>query len=277
MDAASTIISLVLALATPLMGGVLAGVDRILCLGGPWAIAALAYGTQTVPKVDKIVGPGNAYVTEAKRQVFGYCDIDMLAGPSEVAIIANKYANPEYVKRDLLAQSEHSMGLAILISVSKRLTKTMKKEVDKGFIVPAKNLAEAVDIANRIAPEHLQIMVRNTGKVLKGIRNAGAVVTDDIVRSLVVSQWMLDTREVMLIAHTRCGMMTFTDEELVARVKKGTGHAPPFAIGAFKDLEEHVRGGVRKLRSSPYLPHRDSIRGFIYDVETGRVREVAVR
>lgn len=150
-------------------------VDEIYKVGGAQAIAALAFGTKTIPKVDKIVGPGNAYVTEAKRQVFGYVDIDMIAGPSEVVIIANRSTNPLFVTKDLEAQSEHFGGLSILVTTSKPLAKTLKKEVGSGYIILAKNLDEACDIVNRLAPEHLQIMVKNPQKCLKKIKNAGAI------------------------------------------------------------------------------------------------------
>lgn len=150
-------------------------VDEIYKVGGAQAIAALAFGTKTIPKVDKIVGPGNAYVTEAKRQVFGYVDIDMIAGPSEVVIIANRSTNPLFATADLEAQSEHFGGLSILVTTSKPLAKTLKKEVGNGYIILAKNLDEACDIVNRLAPEHLQIMVKNPQKCLKKIKNAGAV------------------------------------------------------------------------------------------------------
>ncbi len=150
-------------------------VDEIYKVGGAQAIGALAFGTKTIPKVDKIVGPGNIYVTEAKRQVFGYCDIDMLAGPSEVVILANRYADVQYVKADLLAQAEHMRGVAVLVTPSKRLVKAVKREIEKGFVVLTKNMDEAVEITNLLAPEHLQIMVKNPRNVLKKIKNAGAI------------------------------------------------------------------------------------------------------
>ena len=150
-------------------------VKEIYKVGGAQAIAALAFGTKTIPKVDKIVGPGNAYVTEAKRQVFGHVDIDMTAGPSEVAIVANQYSNPAYVKADLLAQSEHFMGLSVLVTTSKRLAGLMKKEVDKGFIIMVKNIEQAAEVVNNLAPEHLEIMIKSPNKLLKQIKNAGAI------------------------------------------------------------------------------------------------------
>lgn len=150
-------------------------VDKIYKVGGAQAIAALAFGTKMIPAVDKIVGPGNEYVTEAKRQVFGYVDIDMLAGPTEVVIIANQFANPNYIIADLAAQGEHAGGLAILITPSKALAKNLKNNSCPGYIVLVKNLTEAVDVANRIAPEHLEIMVKRPQKFLKMIRHSGAI------------------------------------------------------------------------------------------------------
>ncbi|MFH0763818.1 MAG: histidinol dehydrogenase [Candidatus Omnitrophota bacterium] len=150
-------------------------VDEIYKIGGAQAIAALAFGTKTIQKVDKIVGPGNAYVTEAKRQVFGYCDIDMLAGPTEVVIIANQLSNINFIKADLEAQAEHFMGLAILITNSKKLAKALKKENIKGYVILVKNMDEAADVANMLAAEHLQILTSNPKKIAKKITNAGAI------------------------------------------------------------------------------------------------------
>ncbi|MFA6078368.1 MAG: histidinol dehydrogenase [Candidatus Omnitrophota bacterium] len=150
-------------------------VDEIYKLGGAQAIAALAFGTKSVPKVDKIVGPGNAYVTEAKRQVFGHCDIDMLAGPTEVVIIANQFSNVNFIKADLAAQAEHFMGLAILITNSKKLAKALKNEGGDGYIVLVKNMDEAAQVSDMIAPEHLEILTNNPRKIANKISNAGAI------------------------------------------------------------------------------------------------------
>lgn len=150
-------------------------VNEIYKVGGAQAIAALAFGTKTIPRVDKIVGPGNQFVTEAKRQVFGFAGIDMLAGPSEVVIIANQYSNPNFVLADLRAQSEHYRGLAVLVTTSKRLARLAKKEVSEGYIILVKNIDQAVEVANKLAPEHLQIMIRRPQRIIKGIESAGAV------------------------------------------------------------------------------------------------------
>jgi histidinol dehydrogenase len=150
-------------------------VSEIYKAGGAQAIAALALGTKTIPKVDKIVGPGNMYVTEAKRQLFGYVDIDMLAGPTELVVIANRYSNADFVVADLEAQMEHVGGLSILLSTSKQLIKTVRNRVANGYCVYCKNMDEAIEIANQIAPEHLQIVTNNAVSIAKQIRHAGAI------------------------------------------------------------------------------------------------------
>ena len=106
------------------------------------------------------------------------------------------------------------------------------------------------------------------------IRNAGGVVTDDVIRSLTISQRLLGTREIMLIHHTDCGMLTFQDADVKDAIKKDTGIRPPFAMEAFSDLEDDVRQSVARIKASPFVPHKDAIRGFVYEVETGRLREV---
>ncbi len=152
-------------------------VDEVYRVGGAQGVAALAYGTKTVPRVDKIVGPGNIYVSEAKRQVFGIVDIDMIAGPTELVIIANRFSDPKFIVADLRAQAEHAKGLAILITNSKELAKEVKSQLDgdNGYIVLTKNLKQAAEIANKIAPEHLEILVQNPRELLKSIKNAGAI------------------------------------------------------------------------------------------------------
>jgi histidinol dehydrogenase len=151
------------------------GIGEIYKVGGAQAIAALAFGTESIPKVDKIVGPGNKYVVSAKRQVFGYVGIEMLPGPSEVVILADGKANPSFVFSDLAAQAEHLEGLSILVTTSQGLAKKVKERIKNGYIVLVKNLKKAVRIVNEIAPEHLEIMVENPLKVLPSIRNVGAI------------------------------------------------------------------------------------------------------
>lgn len=171
-----------------------AGVDVIYKVGGAQAIAAMAYGTESVPKVDKICGPGNIYVALAKKAVFGYVSIDSVAGPSEILVIADETANPRYVAADLLSQAEHDeMASAILITTSKELAKKVSDEVDGflkelsrseiisksldnyGYILLVDNIDEAVDVANEIASEHLEIVTKDPFNVMTKIKNAGAI------------------------------------------------------------------------------------------------------
>ena len=193
-----------LVMVTPTPGGVLngpvlaaaalAGVDRIVRVGGAQAIGALAYGTATVPAVDKIVGPGNAYVAAAKRRVFGRVGIDMVAGPSEVLVIADASAHADWVAMDLFSQAEHDeIAQAILLTpdagLLERVARSMQRQLDgmprraiiaaslaaRGALVKVRDLAEAAELANRIAPEHLELAVADPEALLPLIRHAGAV------------------------------------------------------------------------------------------------------
>lgn len=172
----------------------IAGVDRIFKVGGAQAIAALAYGTESIPKVDKIVGPGNAFVAEAKKQVFGKVSIDMIAGPSEILIVADGKSNETHLAADLLSQAEHDkLASAVLVTDSLVLAKKVQAELERqlpllereeiarasidnnGKIIVAASLSEAIDIANEIAPEHLELCVDNPFDYLDSIRHAGSV------------------------------------------------------------------------------------------------------
>lgn len=172
----------------------IAGVDRIFKMGGAQAIAALAYGTESVPKVDKIVGPGNAFVAEAKKQVFGVVNIDMIAGPSEILIVADGTCDPTKVAADMLSQAEHDrMASAVLVTDSRELADKVSAELERqlellprveiartsidnnGKIIICKSIDECIDIANAIAPEHLEICVDEPMPYLDRIRNAGSV------------------------------------------------------------------------------------------------------
>lgn len=174
------------------------GVDRVFRVGGAQAIAAMAYGTETVPPVDKIVGPGNVYVAAAKQVVSSDVDVDFVAGPSEVLIVADGSANPRFIASDMVAQAEHDPeAVAVLVTTSEGLAKKVRAEIAKmvysssrwniavralanhGSIVLVRSLKEAVEFANNYAPEHLELMVKNPRKVLKLIRNAGSVFLGD--------------------------------------------------------------------------------------------------
>ncbi|MGN1117580.1 MAG: histidinol dehydrogenase [Acutalibacteraceae bacterium] len=171
-----------------------AGVDRIFKVGGAQAIAALAYGTESIPKVDKIVGPGNAFVAEAKKQVFGKVSIDMIAGPSEILIVADSKTDPAYAAADLLSQAEHDkLASAVLVTDSEDLAKAVSSELerqiplleraeiarasidDNGKIIVADTLEKAIEIANEIAPEHLELCVDEPFDYLDSIRHAGSI------------------------------------------------------------------------------------------------------
>jgi histidinol dehydrogenase len=172
----------------------IAGVDRIFKVGGAQAVAAMAYGTQSIPAVDKIVGPGNAWVATAKKLVFGRTGIDMIAGPSEILVIADGSADPAVAAADLLSQAEHDeLASAVMLTPDEDLAKRVSAEVsaqlkrlsresiavkairDYGLVVVTQDLAEAVEVANRFAPEHLELLVKDPRALLRGIRNAGAV------------------------------------------------------------------------------------------------------
>jgi len=172
----------------------IAGVDKIFKLGGAQAVAALAYGTESVPKVDKIVGPGNAFVAEAKRQVYGIVSIDMIAGPSEILIVADSASDPRHLAADLLSQAEHDkLASAVLVCDSMVLAEAVSAELERqiplleraeiarasidnnGKIIVAENLMSAIEIANEIAPEHLELCVDNPFDYLDAIRHAGSI------------------------------------------------------------------------------------------------------
>ena len=172
----------------------IAGVDTIIKVGGAQAIAALAYGTETVPKVDKIVGPGNAFVAEAKKQVFGTVSIDMIAGPSEILIVGDATCNPKHLAADLLSQAEHDkLASAVLVTDSMELAKNVQSELEvqiplleraeiarasidnNGKIIVADSLSAAIEISNEIAPEHLELCVDNPFDYLDSIRHAGSI------------------------------------------------------------------------------------------------------
>ena len=171
-----------------------AGVDKIFKVGGAQAVAALAYGTESVPKVDKIVGPGNAFVAEAKKQVFGQVSIDMIAGPSEILIVADGASNPRHLAADLLSQAEHDkLASAVLVTDSEDLARAVSEELEKqipmlprakiarasidnnGKIIVAQNLMQGIDISNEIAPEHLELMVDDPFAYLDAVKNAGSI------------------------------------------------------------------------------------------------------
>ncbi|MES2636021.1 MAG: histidinol dehydrogenase [Pseudomonadota bacterium] len=180
--------------ALVLAAAAIAGVDRVFCIGGAQAVGAMAYGTETVPQVDKIVGPGNAYVAAAKRRVFGVVGIDMVAGPSEILVICDGKTNPDWIAMDLFSQAEHDeLAQSILLSSDaafldavaasmQKLVETMPRKniintsiSDRGALILTKDLDEAIEISNYIAPEHLELSVENPLEMSKKIKHAGAI------------------------------------------------------------------------------------------------------
>lgn len=172
----------------------IAGIDRIYKVGGAQAVAALAYGTESIPRVDKIVGPGNAFVAEAKRQVYGEVAIDMIAGPSDILVVADDKSNPRFVAADLLSQAEHDkLASAVLVTDSKELAEAVQAEIEvqlsklpreeiarasierNGKIIVTKDISEAIEVANLIAPEHIELCLDNPFDVLDKVKNAGSI------------------------------------------------------------------------------------------------------
>ncbi len=226
-------------------------VDEIYRVGGAQAIGALAYGTKTIPKVDKVVGPGNAYVLEAKRQVFGLVDLDTLAGPSEIAIIANRYSNAQFVLTDLMAETEHAGGIGFLITTSKALARLARKQIPSGYCVVVKNLEEAAEAANRLAPEHLQLMVKSPRKLLKRIKHAGAI--------------FLGSYSPVTVGDYIAGPSHVLPTGGAARIFSGLGMDDfirrTHIIGYTKGALEKVREPIERLTALEGLPkHFDSVK-----------------
>ena len=181
-----------------LAAAAICGVDRVFTVGGAQAIAALAYSTKSIPKVDKIVGPGNIYVATAKKMVFGTVDIDMIAGPSEILVLADSFSNPEFIAADLISQAEHdTLASAVLITTSREIAKktvdALKKQTETaerkqiieqslsnyGGILITETITEMINLANELSPEHLEIMIKNPMKYLEKIENAGSIFLGD--------------------------------------------------------------------------------------------------
>src|SRR3989338_4039181 len=237
----------------------LLGVKKIYRVGGAQAIAALAFGTRTIPKVDKIVGPGNQYVTEAKRQVYGFVDIDMVAGPSEVAILADADANPNYVTCDLLAQTEHFGGTSYLVTHSKKLAELIHKRVETCAIILVKDLREGCEVINEIAPEHLEILTKKPGGWLKYITHAGAVFLGEYSPA-VIGDYIAGPSHVLPTS----GTARYFSPLSAASFIKSTQ-----IIGYNKDALSNVRIPIRKLTEMEGLIlHRISIESRFVETST---------
>jgi histidinol dehydrogenase len=260
----------------------LAGVDRIYRVGGVQAIAALAYGTKSIPKVDKIVGPGNQYVATAKRLVYGEVDIDMVAGPSEIVIVSDESTPSSFVAADLISQAEHDeMALAILITNSEAFGKEVKKGVERqlsslkrrkiasaslnrrGAILIVKNLEQAMKLVNRIAPEHLELAVSRPFSLIKSVKHAGAVFLGSYTPA-AIGDYMAGPNHILPTAGTarfssplgvedfikRINLMVFTQSAL----KRFEKDVKRFA--EWEGLEGHYQSVQRRM-----APERRSIQG----------------
>ncbi len=232
----------------------LAGVDRIYRVGGVQAIAALAYGTKSIPKVDKIIGPGNRYVAAAKRLVYGEVDIDMVAGPSEIVIVSDGSAPSSFVAADLISQAEHDeMALAILITNSEAYGREVKKEVDRqlfslrrrkvaseslhrrGAILIVKNLGQAMKVVSGIAPEHLELTVARPRALIEGVRHAGAVFLGPYTPE-AIGDYMAGPNHILPTAGTARFSSALGVEDFVKRT-----NLLSFTKGALKRYEKDVK------------------------------------
>lgn len=247
-----------------------AGVDEVYRMGGAQAIAALAYGTETIPWVHKIVGPGNIYVAMAKKMVYGTVDIDMIAGPSEIAIIADESATPSYIAADMLSQAEHDeMAAAVLLTGSKGVAEEVKAEIDiqlecldrkeiakaslreYGSIIVTSCINEAVDIANAIAPEHLELCVKEPFKLLGAVRNAGAVFLGNSSPE-PVGDYMAGPNHVLPTGGTACFFSPLGVYDFIKRT--GVVYYTPEALSSVtKDI-------IRLAEAEGLSAHANSIR-----------------
>lgn len=251
----------------------LAGVDEIFRIGGAQAVAALAYGTETVKPVAKIVGPGNAYVAAAKRRVFGQVGIDMIAGPSEVLVIADDHANPDWIAADLLAQAEHDpVAQAILVTDSARLADAVEKAVERqlltlpkaeiagaswrdfGAIILVKRLADAIPLVDRLAPEHLEIETENADELAGQVRNAGAIFLGSHTPE-AIGDYVGGPNHVLPTARSArfssgLGVLDFMKRTSILKCDPGALRAlgpAAIALGRSEGLEGHARSVAIRL------------------------------
>ena len=259
---------------TVLAAARIAGVTEAYRVGGAQAIAALAYGTETIRRVDKIVGPGNIYVALAKGQVFGDVGIDMIAGPSEVAVVADEGADPRFVAADLLAQAEHDpMARAVLLTPSRRLIDDVAGEVERqlerlprreiarsalhanGALVLTSSLDEAVDLTNELAPEHLELLVADPGALLPRVRSAGAVFLGPFTPE-VVGDYVAGPNHVLPTAGTARFASALSTEDFVKRMSvieysaEGLGEAGPHVAELTRVEGLHGHGAAAAVRLS---------------------------
>jgi len=263
-----------------LAAAAICGVDRMFCIGGAQAVAALAYGTATIPAVDKIVGPGNAYVAAAKRRVFGVVGIDLIAGPSEVVVVCDGSTNADWVAMDLFAQAEHDeLAQAILItpdaafleavaaSMARQLAALPRNNViaaalsKRGALIRARNLDDACGVVNRIAPEHLELSVRNPERLLPKIRHAGAIFLG-AYSSEAIGDYCAGPNHVLPTSRTArfsspLGVYDFQKRSSVIRVSREAAHE----LGAIAATLARGEGLTAHARSAEYRMQENSRQG----------------
>ena len=265
-------------IAAPILAAaVIAGVDRVFKVGGAQAVAALAYGTETVPKVDKIVGPGNAFVAEAKRQVFGRVSIDMIAGPSEILVVADKTANPVFIAADLLSQAEHDkLASAVLVTDSMDLARQVSEEVEyqlaqlprqeiartsienNGRIIVTDDLYQAIQAANELAPEHLELCVENPMAYLDYVKNAGSVFLGHHCPESL-GDYLAGPNHTLPTSGTARFSSPLSVDDFIKKTQ--CIYYPPEALKAVKDdiaafarsegLEAHARAALKRFEGEP--------------------------
>jgi histidinol dehydrogenase len=260
--------------AMVLAAACIAGVDRVFTIGGAQAVAALAWGTATVPAVDKIVGPGNAYVAEAKRRVFGQVGIDMIAGPSEILVLCDGSVDPDWIAMDLFSQAEHDeMAQSILLTPSLRLLSAVQSSIarllpgmarreviakslaSRGALVRVKSLAEACTIADRIAPEHLELAVRDPQPLVERIRHAGAIFVGHYT-SETLGDYCAGSNHVLPTARTArfsspLGVYDFQKRTSVIEVTPRGAHALggiASVLARAEGLEAHARAAELRMK-----------------------------
>lgn len=266
--------------AAVIYAATVAGVDRIYTIGGAQAVAALAYGTESIPGVDKIVGPGNSYVATAKKLVFGKVGIDMIAGPSEVVVICDQGADPHWVAMDLFAQAEHDeMAQSIAITDSVEMAERVQQAIDRllpemergeiirsalqdhGAIITVPSLAEAVNVSNRIAPEHLELMVADPAALSPGIRHAGAIFCG-YYSAESLGDYCAGPNHVLPTAGTArfsspLGVYDFQKRSSVIQASEaGAGEMAAIAsvLARCEGLTAHARSAEYRLGSNPRKP-----------------------
>jgi histidinol dehydrogenase len=264
----------------------IAGVDRVFRIGGAQAVAALAFGTETVPKVDKIVGPGNIFVATAKRMVFGEVNIDSIAGPSEILLVADGSADPSYVAADMLSQAEHDeIASALCVTPSEKVARKIQAALEQqvrttkrraislkalenyGAIIVSRNMSEAVEIANSIAPEHVELLVRQPQKLARVIRNAGAIFVGPY-SAPPLGDYLAGPNHVLPTGGSArffspLGTYDFLKRTTIIQANRGALRAlaePITHLARLEGLDDHARSVEVRFKKTPKSEYRKSKR-----------------